>query len=176
MVDEIKKARIGGIKISAELVRVDCAVTDTSHFLPELCELLTEHQINMHFLTVNNDRDNSFISFCLAPEDVHRLTQAIVDRPELDNSVVYHPRAGLLSIFPAQADLNVLGLCLESFDRTGLKLYGISSSLSALTFVIDYDRLDEAITTLRQVFELPAYHTPFKPEIRIKQSPVVKED
>ena len=89
MADEIKKARLGGIKISAELVRVDCAVTDTSHFLPELCELLTEHQINMHFLTVNNDRNNGSISFCLASEDIHRLNQVLSDRPELNNSVVF---------------------------------------------------------------------------------------
>jgi hypothetical protein len=76
---------------------------------------------------------------------------------------------GALSIFPHQSNLKLLGLSFYLFGEANLPLYGMSSSISTLTFLTDYTKLDSAVAKLLEYVVLPANHAPFRPEIHVIQ-------
>jgi hypothetical protein len=129
----------------------------------------------MPFLSNTYLRQRIQLSCCVAVEDRHRVRNLIDSELELGGDVKFIPSVGLLSVFPHQSSLKILGLSLYAIGKARLPLYGIASSLSALTFITDYIHLDKAAETLEQYLELPSNQRPFRSEIAVRQSRVVKK-
>jgi hypothetical protein len=66
-----------------------------------------------------------------------------------------HEPAGLISIFPLRSSLRTLGMALIALAGARVPIYAFCSSLSALTFVIDHDRLQDALTAFETCFDFP---------------------
>jgi hypothetical protein len=75
---------------------------------------------------------------------------------------------GLLTFFPHERCLEALTRSLEVFAEFHLPVFGVASTLSALTFVTAFKDLGRASERLRGVFGLPDNHAPFTPEFRVK--------
>ena len=85
-----------------------------------------------------------------------------------------YPSVGLLSVFPHQSSLRILGLSLYALGKASLPVYGLASSLSALTFVTDYCSLDGAVAALVSYLEMPPNQGPVRAEFRVTQSRITK--
>ena len=105
----------------------------------------------------------------MAAEDINRTKEVVAGEPRLSESLEFVPGVGTLSIFPHHSNLKLLGLSFYVFGKQNLPLYGMASSISSLTFITDYSRLDEAVSTLLEYMDLPPNHAPFRPEIHVIQ-------
>ena len=165
-----KKVRINGVKLSTELVQVNIL---NGFFLQDsrslFFQLLAQQQINIPFILINGMEEKIIGSCCVAAEDINRIKTIVEGEPKLSESLEFFPGVGTLSIFPHYSNLKLLGLSFYLFGKQRLPLYGMASSISSLTFITDYSRLDEAVTTLLEYMDLPANHAPFRPEIHVIQ-------
>ena len=83
---------------------------------------------------------------------------------------------GIISIFPHHSAIKILGVIMVSWAERSIPIYGISTSLSAISFVTDYHVIDKAVEVVQDLFQLPDNYAPLKPEIHYYQSTMVKGD
>jgi hypothetical protein len=168
---------IDGIKLSNELVRINLrSHAGTGATLSVLCRTMASNRINMPFLSTACLGGDFQVSCCVAIED-GPLAKAVLEADAvLKKGLTFVRSVGLLSIFPHRSSLGILGLSLYALGKARLPLYGVASSLSALTFITDYARLEEAAASLEEVLRVPPGQRPFRPRIRVRQSPIPKEE
>ena len=87
-----------------------------------------------------------------------------------------HGHVGIITIFPHQSAIKILGVIMVSWAAQSIPIYGIATSLSAISFLTDYHLTDKATEVIQDLFQLPEDHAPIKPEIRYYQSDIVKGD
>jgi aspartokinase len=165
-----KKVRINGIKLSTELVQVNIL---NRFFLQDsraiFFQLLAQYQINIPFILISGMGEKIISSCCVAADDINRIKRIVAWKPELLENLEFVPGVGTVSIFPHYSNLKLLGLAFHLFGKQRLPLYGMASSISSLTFITDYSRLDEAVNALLEYMDLPPNHAPFRPEIHVIQ-------
>ena len=172
----MERIRIEGIKLSNELVQVNPRrISNSKNTISHLFQILTANQINMPFLSTTWRGGKMYMSCCVTAEDKIQVKHLIDSEADLRENIKLGSAVGLISVFPHQSSLKLLGLSLYAFGKARLPIYGLASSLSALTFIIDYARLDKAAASLEEYFQLPPNQRPFKPQIHVRQSRIVKE-
>ena len=161
---------MGGIKLSPEMVQLNWFDRPGENpRAARLFRLMAENRINLPFVVLSSTTRNTVCSCCLDIEDDHRAQGLLKRDSDLSSGVERIVSVGTLTFFPHQSSLQLLGLVMAVFGKTGLPLYGTGTSLSALTVSTDYRGLDQALSALETVVELPPHHTPFHPEFRIRQ-------
>jgi len=68
-----------------------------------------------------------------------------------------------------------MGLSLSALLRAAIPVHAMASSLSMLTFVIEYACLERAVQILSRLLEVPTDHVPLRPQIRVIQTDKIKE-
>lgn len=167
--DKADVIRIDGIKFSEKLILYN--FLDSSAQAPSsinIIQSLRRHQLNMPYLTIALIKKKTRISFCVAAEDQNHVERLLGEESNKRGDLEIIPSVGLVTLFPHQSSLNVLGFSLSVFGKAGLPVYGMASSLSTLTFVTTYDGLDRAGEYIQKYLSLPEQHAPFRPEFRIK--------
>jgi aspartokinase len=129
----------------------------------------------MEFLTYYPNR-NSYhqLTFCLN-QDKFSTTSEILKKEcslPIGWKISSRGHVGIITIFPHQSTIKILGVMAAQ----SIPIYGIATSLSAISFVTDYQLIDKAIEVIQDLFQLPEDHAPIKPEIRYYQSDIVKGD
>ena len=128
-------------------------------------QVLTQNKINMSYVSASLS-EGRLRSFCLiAPEDLDRVKVIAQTNDRFKDRVGVTPAVGMVSLYPHQYRLKVLGLALQALGNACIPIYGMSSSISALTFVIDHARLHAAAVSLSEYMALPPNHSPFVPRI-----------
>jgi hypothetical protein len=134
-----QKIAIDGIKLSPPLLAVrlrnDPALPDLT---PRLCRLLTIARVNIAFLTASSTDVSSCALCCIDPGQHDKVAQLIEQDAELKAAVRFQGQVGLLTLFPHRARLKILGMALQYLNDSNIGLLGLASSISALTFTIDY--------------------------------------
>jgi hypothetical protein len=87
----------------------------------------------------------------------------------LKKNIKFSTAVGALSMFPHHSNLKLLGLSFYLFGELRLPVYAMASSISSLTFITDYQQLDNAVAALLEYVELPPNHAPFRQDIRVIQ-------
>ena len=157
----MQKISLEGLNASAEMVEV--SMEDSSgmglHRLMEFPRLLARDRINMHFF-VGLQRGGEVRSTCgIATVNKGRLKALAEWEPHLKAGMEDHGSVVLLSVFPHQFDLKVVGLALSALSAARIPLRGFCSSLSALTFVTEPTSLDNAVAALRERFQISSCRT-----------------
>jgi hypothetical protein len=165
-----KKIRINGIKLSTKLVQINLLNGSLPEDIrPLFFRLLSQNQINIPFILLTCMGEKILGSCCVTLEDFHRIKKVIDKEPALKENVEFISSVGALSIFPHHSKLKLLGLSFYLLGKQHLSLYGMASSISSLTFIMDYSQLDEAVSILLEYMDLPPNHAPFRPEIHVIQ-------
>jgi len=165
-----KKIRINGIKLSTKLVQINLL----NGSLPEntrslFFRLLSQNQINIPFVLFTCMGEQILGSCCVGSEDIRKIKTVIDKEPALKENIECISSVGALSIFPHHSNLKLLGLSFYLLGEQNLPLYGLASSISSLTFITDYSKLDEAVTIFLKYMDLPPNHAPFRQEIHVIQ-------
>jgi len=161
---------IRGLKISGELFLIRLQnMAPKNRLLPAFCSIMAGSQINMPFLSTERHPDGIRAACCV--ESAHQaLVKRLVDHhPQLQKLVKYRPAVGLLTMFPHHSNLKFFGISLRTLAKADLQIFAMASSIGALTYVLDYSRLDEAAALLQMRFNLAENHAPFRAEFTVSQ-------
>jgi aspartokinase len=178
----MEKLKIGGLKQSLELSKFDLRgpPPDSSEEIASIVsKLLVSQKINMEFLTYYPNK-NSYhqFTFCISQDKFSTALEILKKEGSLPMGWEINNRGhvGIITIFPHQSAIKILGAIIVSWAVQSIPIYGIATSLSAISFVTDYQLIDKAIEVIQDLFQLPEDHAPLKPEIRYYQSDIVKGD
>lgn len=147
----MEQYRLKGINISSELVLLN--IFDLEDFfilISPLFQALKKHKINTPFLSVSfpyNKRPA--VSCCFTEEDIKLVKEFVQKSESLKMNSHFIHGVGLLSVFPHHSSLNILNLSISALKDAKLSLLGMSSSISALIFVLKYNQLEEAVHSLK---------------------------
>ena len=115
-------------------------------------------------LATQPDRVPKFIM-----ENQTAMNAFLQDLEYLKENVEFISSVGALSMFPHRSNLKLMGLAFYLLSRAHLPMYGMATSISSLTFITDYSRLDEAVSTFLKYVDLPPNHAPFRQEVHMIQ-------
>lgn len=161
---------IKGLKISGELclVRLHAESRD-SGLLPAFCSLLAGSQVNMPFLSTESQAGGIHTTCCVDAAHQALLKRLLSAEPVLQERTEYTAGVGLLTLFPHQSSLILFARSLRALAQADLRVFAMASSIGALTYVLDYARLDKAAAVMQACFELAGNHAPFKAEFTVAQ-------
>lgn len=183
--DELKIG-IGGIKFSEELVHIaHRALAPDDRTFADLIHGIAEKRINIPFVCSATGPAESDIRncCCIHATDFFRFEQ-IVDTlsspsspgggppgfySSLRQQLLITRGVGTLTIFPHRRSLALLGRVVEVLGRSGIDIYSLCTSISALAVNVDFHQLDFAVKALRKIVDLPEDHAPFRPEFCVRQ-------
>ena len=164
------KISINGLKISGELCLVRLrAESRGSGLLPAFCSLLAGSQMNMPFLSTESQAGGIHTTCCVDAAQQALLKRLLSAEPVLQARAEYTDGVGLLTLFPHQSRLKLFGRSLRALAQADLRVFAMASSIGALTYVLDYARLDKAAAVMQACFELAGNHAPFKAEYTVAQ-------
>ena len=171
-----RKIRLGGVKFSAPLALFNLTATNAGRSGPaDLARLFNDNCINMACLAFGQSADSGEVVFCV-PEDESPRAQQVLALAGWGDSFDLRPRVGTISLFPTRFSLQALGLSFSAMAEAGLPVYATFSSVSQLVHCTDFYRLDDAAAALAGRFELPANHTPLRPQFRVTQYPWTRDE
>lgn len=154
------------MRFSQELVQIHISGYQMDEdVLTDVIHALAEQEINLPFLSVDGTQ-GARANLCMAKSDfikVHNVFDDLLDPLQVD---VSFDSAGTLALFPHQSRFTITSLALAVLAENKLPVYGMSSSISALSLNTDYHHLDRAAELLQSVFQLPAHHTPFRQHLK----------
>lgn len=166
------KTNIKGLKQSGRLVMLEVVDQDSPmHIVPDLCRQLANRQINIAFMNFSCDGALHSAFCCIEKSDRGAALSCIEQNPCLKKAVrILSDDVGLLSIYPHQASLNVLGIVLQLIQGNNITAYGFASSIAALTFVFAFDQVDNAATSLASALKLVPEQIVKEPTYRLRQT------
>ncbi len=160
---------LDGMKFSEKLALVTLSAdTPPPGAEVDVLKALAGHQINLFYLSVSRAADRTRVSFCVAADVLNHVEPLAAAAGGGLWACVPVDSVGLVTFYPHERRLEALTLALGVFADFQLPVFGVASTLSALTFVTAFEELDRAGMRLQEVFGLPAHHAPFKPEFRVK--------
>jgi len=161
--------RADGIKLSLEMTLISIR-TSSSAWDPNarFLKLMGENRINLPFLCDAARGTSKLGTYCILSEDTPKAKRVIAADETLATRLEYLPYVGSITVFPHNFNLAFIGVILQLVGQSGAPLYGLATSISALTMITDFSRLEQAAAHLARHVSLPVNHSPFNPDIRIK--------
>lgn len=156
--------RLGGIKLSGELVQFDCK----SGLFPD-DRLLTflhqcvDGQINIPHLHQGFDGPQSHTTLCISSDDFQLLQHCREVFDESCHRIL--PSVGTLSLFPHSFNFSLIVRILLLLLKHNIPIHGMSTSVSAVVLHTDFDLLDDAVEHILSICHLPENHTPLRPVV-----------
>jgi aspartokinase len=170
-----EKIPISGIKISPTLTAVRLRTAPASQDLTaRLCRLLTIARVNIAFMTCAGKADGSYALCCIDPDQRDKVARLVDQDAELKAAASFGGELGLLTLYPHRASLKMLGMALQVLNESGIRIHGLASSISALTFVIDFGRLEDAAATLSGRVALPRNPAPLRADFQVRQEKLAR--
>jgi aspartokinase len=161
-----EKLSIDGLKLSLQLAQINLAANPVLT-VAALFRILAKERINMSLVCLDTMDDSVLAGACCIPiEDLPRAEAVLNDFRE---QITVIAPVGIVTIFPHRARLVLLGTVLKAFAEAGLTVHALATSLSSLSFSMDYLKMEQALAVLQSVAELPANHAPYRPEFRVRQ-------
>ena len=175
----MERVKLGGLKQSLELCQFDLRGPESPEkIVPRVSKLLASQKINIAFLTYSQ-LNNEFhqLTICPPQYDFSRTSGVLNTKGTLPRGWGIRSRehVGVLTVFPHRSPIKILGLVIVSWAAQSIPIYGIATSLSAISFITDYHWIDKGIEVVQDSFQLPEDHAPIKPELIYYQGDAVKK-
>ena len=165
----IDTLRANGIKLSLEMTLITIrASSSESDPNARFLKLMGENRINLPFLCDAARDAITSGTYCMLSEDIPRAERIIAGDQTLAPNLEYLPSVGSISVFPHNFSLVFIGSVLRLMGESGAPLYGLATSISALTMITDFSRLGPTVDYFARHMSLPGNHSPFSPELHIK--------
>jgi aspartokinase len=172
------KVRLGGMKQSLELCQFDLRGPDSpERIVPGVCRLLASQKINIAFLTYNHLKTEFHqLTMCARQSDFTRTSGILNATGALPRAWAIQSRehVGILTVYPHHSPIKIIGCVMVSWAASSIPIYGIATSLSAISFITDYHAIDKGIEVVQNSFQLPDDHAPIKPDLIYYQGDEVK--
>jgi aspartokinase len=120
--------------------------------------LLGSHGVNIRFITLYDaSPETRLLTLCVETEALSASLELLRSHQgPLDiRSISHHPRVRILSVYPYKERAQVAGQLLTSLRLMGVEPLAVNNASSVLSCVLSSEKLQEALSCLDQVFELP---------------------
>jgi hypothetical protein len=166
----MKTISINGLKISGELCLVRLRTeTRGSNLVSAFCSLMAGSQMNISFLSAEYQTGRLQAICCVDAAHQAFLKKLLEADPMLQARAECTAGVGLLTLYPHRSRLRLFGRSLRALAQADLRILATASSIGALTYVLDYARLDKAAAVMQACFRLAGNHAPFRAEFKIAQ-------
>jgi aspartokinase len=155
------KIKIGGIMQTTGLAKVGVmSIPDQPGIAGKIMSALGERNINVQFIVQLIDiHDSSHVVFCIAEDelpDAQDLLEGL--RQEVGGEqVIQRENVAIVSIFGPdfRERPGIASMMFSALGGKGINILAISTSISTLSCVIDAEHMDDAVTAMRDTFDLP---------------------
>ena len=155
------KIKIGGIIQNTSLAEVGVlGIPDRPGTAAAILGALGKAKINVQFVVQCIDMSHrDHVVFCVHEDDLDATLKIMNEVKEYicAECVVSQPQVAIVSIFgpdfrerPA-----IAGTMFEALAAQGINILAISTSISTVSCVIDSERMADAVTALKETFDLP---------------------
>lgn len=166
----LQRIRVGGIKLSPELAQFTYTrPTAEKCFFNASLESIAHQNINISYLSLSCSENSVSTSFCVANEYLTTVQGILSTSGIRQEYLLCISSVGSLTIFPHRNNLSMLGRVLRIFGSYKLPVFGVCTSVSALSVITRYSDLENATIALEGILELPENHSPFRQEFNIQQ-------
>jgi aspartokinase len=118
-----------------------------------LCRLLASNGINIAYSAMGATQEHFSCLCCIADQDLSAARALIEQDHDLKQVLDFLPAVGLVNLFPHQHRFQVFGQALKALTGQQIEIHSLASSLSALSFVIDFHRMPDAQAALGRYFQ-----------------------
>jgi len=157
----VTKIKIGGIIQNTSLAEVGVlGIPDRPGTAAAILGALGKARINVQFVVQCIDMSHrDHVVFCVHEDDLDATLEIMNEVKEYicAECVVSQPQVAIVSIFgpdfrerPA-----IAGTMFEALAAQGINILAISTSISTVSCVIDSERMADAVTALKETFDLP---------------------
>lgn len=161
---------INGLKLNGPLVALWVASTESkASTLAALYRLLTSNCVNIAYMTAGDEPAEDSALCCIDRTEEAKVTALIDNNPQLRGQINVGSDVGLLTFYPHRSSLKALGLALQLFGEHEIRIFGMASSISALSFVVAFEQVEKAGTLLSKHLELPDSATPIWATVKTRQ-------
>jgi aspartate kinase len=155
------KIKIGGIMQTTGLAKVGVmSIPDRPGTAGHIMDAMGRRGINVQFIVQCIDiHNNDHVVFCISEEDLEGAEDILgTVKEELGaEQVIQRKNVAVLSIFGPdfRERPGIAGAMFSALGSRDINILAISTSISTLSCVIDADRLGEAVSAMRETFDLP---------------------
>jgi hypothetical protein len=160
-----QELRISGIKLSPELILLRL-LPGVNPPPQEIIKQLAARRINLTCVVLHRGGDKLSGFGCIDAKELPRVEKILAS---VTTGIEKTTSVGSLTVFPHRCRMDLLAAGLRAFSRSGIPLLGVASSLSALSFILPYRRLDDAVRDIVRIAPLPVNHAPLRPHFYIRQ-------
>jgi len=154
----MERFKIYNVLHHEHLAQITLSLTGDSNYPQILFDQLDEKGIVLKFLAFQQEEEKSLrLTFCVESK-VLAVTQEIVsNHPLKEDAVHINPDAGLVAIYGPHfiERPGIIDAMHNALFSQGVKILGISTTVSTSFFVISASQVDRAITILKEAFEIP---------------------
>ncbi len=153
----IPKIRVGGLKIiEAGSCLVYSSPGDEFRLGPQVTEPLAQNKINLTFLThVAGDRT----SLCVAQAEGEGTLARLKNLASQEDTFRLQPDTAIMAVYPHNKRPDIIGAFIRSLARSKSVVYGLASSPSAITGILESRRKVKVVQQLFQDFEFSSFAT-----------------
>ena len=155
------KIKAGGIIRNERLAKIGVmSAPDRCGLACDVLRTLGEHGINVEFIVQCIDlANNSHIVFCVRDEELDSALAVLqpVRSMVAAQEIVSQRNVAVISVFgPDFRERPAIGAAVfEAMASAGVNIMAISTSISTVSCLIDGSRVDDAVVSLREHFDLP---------------------
>ena len=165
-----ERTTIGGIKLSAELAQFSLNRTfATPGSFDRILAAIAGRHINIAFLSHTAAQPRATTTFCVTMGHLATVSNIIETAIVAPESFSCIPEVGTVTLYPHRHDLRLIARIIGLFHRHGLPLYGICTSISALSINTRYTVLEQTVERLREIVDLPENHSPLRQQFQVRQ-------
>jgi hypothetical protein len=164
------KISINGLKLNGPLVAFWVAVSELkAPTLAALYRLLTVNCVNIAFMTAGDAMADEPALCCIDRSEAAKVTALFDNDPQFRDQIRAGSDVGLLTLYPHRSSFKLLGSALQLLGEHEICVYGMASSISALSFVVAFEQLERAGTILSQGLRLPHSASPIRDTVKTRQ-------
>jgi aspartokinase len=153
----MERFKIYNILHQDHLGQITLSLTEDSNY-QILFDQLDEKRIKLKFIAFQQEKEESLrLSFCVESKDLEATQEILSNHPLKDEDVHINPDAGLVAIYgPHFVERpGIIDAMHNALFSQGVKILGISTTVSTSFFVIPASQVVQAVTILREAFEIP---------------------
>lgn len=161
---------INGLKLNGPFAALWVAATELqASTLAALYRLLTGNCVTIAYITAGDAMEDEPALCCIDRSETAKVEALFDNDPQLRDQIRVGSDVGLLTFYPHRSSLKVLGSALQLLGEHEIHIYGVASSISALSFVVAFEQLQTAGAILSQGLQLPDTATPVRDTVKTRQ-------
>ena len=153
----MEKHLISGILQRLNLNALMISSIDEKGDVGQIFQRLAQNRINIEFINQSPLKNGySNVILCVDSKDTHSTLASLEEIKSVIHAQDIFPlaKAGILSMFPHREHAVIIGTIIQTLSAANIPLLAMASSISAISCVIEEEKIPDALSLLSKEFGL----------------------